>query len=170
MRPGYGAETRRLQQAEGGLFCARGAAQRRGKKVLLAARTTVGFAFFEVTFGSSRPREGDPCEHHPPCPAVARIPDRCCGRAVACRKPQIVRARLSSPVFAFATMPWKYPPGVDRKCSAGFAETIAIAIAACSRPMARQASPQRDFETPSSPRSQSAASTISGQAGVGVFR
>ena len=90
--------------------------------------------------------------------------------AAAWRKPQIVRPRLSSPVFAFATMPWKYPPGVERKCSAGLAETIAMAIAACSRPMARHASPQRDFETPSSPRSQSAASTISGQAGVGVFR
>jgi hypothetical protein len=45
--------------------------------------------------------------------------------AAAWRKPQTVRARLSSPAFAFATMPWKYPPGVDRKCSAGFAETMA---------------------------------------------
>jgi hypothetical protein len=34
---------------------------------------------------------------------------------------QIVRPRLSSPVFAFATMPWKYPPGVERKRSAGLA-------------------------------------------------
>jgi len=31
------------------------------------------------------------------------------------RKPQIVRARFSSPAFAFATIPWKYPPGEDRK-------------------------------------------------------
>ncbi len=30
--------------------------------------------------------------------------------AVAWRKPQIVRPRLSSPALAFATMPWKYPP------------------------------------------------------------
>jgi hypothetical protein len=39
-----------------------------------------------------------------------------------------------------------------------------------SRPIVMQASPQRDFETPISPRSQSAAVTISGQAGLGVFR
>ena len=31
------------------------------------------------------------------------------------RNPQIVRARFSSPAFAFATIPWKYPPGDDRK-------------------------------------------------------
>ena len=31
------------------------------------------------------------------------------------RRPQIVRARFSSPAFAFATIPWKYPPGEDRK-------------------------------------------------------
>ena len=31
------------------------------------------------------------------------------------RKPQIVRARFNSPAFAFATIPWKYPPGDDRK-------------------------------------------------------
>ena len=34
---------------------------------------------------------------------------------VAARKPQIVRARLSSPAFAFATVRWKYPSGVVRK-------------------------------------------------------
>lgn len=38
------------------------------------------------------------------------------------RKPQTVHVRLSSPVFAFATMPWK--------CAAGLADTIAIAMAA----------------------------------------
>jgi hypothetical protein len=32
---------------------------------------------------------------------------------------QIVRARFSSPAFALATIPWKYPPGDDRKCPAG---------------------------------------------------
>jgi hypothetical protein len=89
---------------------------------------------------------------------------------LAWRKPQTVRARLSSPVFAFATMPWKYPPGVDRKCVSGLAETMAMPIAACSWPMAMQASPHSDFETPSSPRNQSKASTISGQAGRGDFR
>ena len=31
------------------------------------------------------------------------------------RRPQIVRAKFSSSVFAFATIPWKYPPGEDRK-------------------------------------------------------
>ena len=49
---------------------------------------------------------------------------------------------------------------------AGLAETLATAIASSSRPIARQASPQSDFDTPSSPRSQSAASTISGQPAV----
>jgi hypothetical protein len=78
------------------------------------------------------------------------------------RSPQIVRARFSSLAFAFATIPWKYPPGDDRKCPAGLADTIATAIAASSRPIAGQASPHRDFDTPSSPRSQSAA-------GVGQF-
>ena len=33
-------------------------------------------------------------------------------RALACRSPQIVRTRLSSPALALATMPWKYPPGL----------------------------------------------------------
>jgi hypothetical protein len=47
---------------------------------------------------------------------------------------------------------------------------MAMAIAACWRPMAMQASPQSDVETPSSPRSQSAASTIDGQTGRGDFR
>jgi len=60
-------------------------------------------------------------------------------------------------------MLWKYPPGDDRKCPAGLAETIATAIASSSsRPIARHASPHRDFDTPSSPRSQSAASTMVG--------
>ena len=31
------------------------------------------------------------------------------------RNPQIVRARFRSPAFALATIPWKYPPGDDRK-------------------------------------------------------
>src|SRR4051794_742426 len=39
----------------------------------------------------------------------------CSLAALACRSPQIVRTRLSSP--ALATMPWKYPPGDVRKCS-----------------------------------------------------
>jgi hypothetical protein len=39
--------------------------------------------------------------------------------AFACRSPQIVRARFSSPALAFLTMPWKYPPGLVRKCAAG---------------------------------------------------
>jgi hypothetical protein len=85
-------------------------------------------------------------------------------------QPQIVRARSSPLVFAFATMQSKYPPGVDRKCVLGLAETMAMPIAACSWPMAMQASPHSDFETPSSPRNQSAASTISGHAGRGDFR
>jgi hypothetical protein len=33
-----------------------------------------------------------------------------------------------------ATMPWKYPPGVERKCFAGLAETIPIAIAPARGP------------------------------------
>ena len=101
-----------------------------------------------------------------PCPAgwlvwfrgggVTQAPDRA-------REIELARLRLRHHAV-------EIPPGVDRKCSAGFADTIAIAIAACSRPMAMQASPHRDFETPSSPRRLSAALTISGQAGVGVLR
>jgi hypothetical protein len=53
------------------------------------------------------------------------------------RNPQIVRARFSSPALALATIPWKYlripDSGDDRKCPAGFADTIATAIAASSR-------------------------------------
>jgi putative DNA-invertase from lambdoid prophage Rac len=49
-------------------------------------------------------------------------------------------------------------------------EMIATASAAFFRPMARQASPQSDFDTPSSPRSQSAASTTCGQVGIAVAR
>ena len=57
----------------------------------------------------------------------------------------------------------------------GLAETIATAIAASSRTIARHASLHRDFDTPSSPRSQSAASTTAGEAlldrvGVGALR
>jgi hypothetical protein len=55
--------------------------------------------------------------------------------AFACRSPQIVRIRVNSPAFAFITMPWKYPPGLVRKCSAGLAETSATATAAHSRPV-----------------------------------
>src|SRR5689334_12726939 len=51
----------------------------------------------------------------------------------------MVRTRLSSPALALATMPWKYPPGDVRKCSAGLAETSATATAAHSRPIAKQA-------------------------------
>jgi hypothetical protein len=57
---------------------------------------------------------------------------------------------------------WKYP--------FGFAETTATATAARSRPSVKQASPQSDFEMPMSPRSQSAASTISDQVAVGRDR
>jgi hypothetical protein len=58
--------------------------------------------------------------HRHPLSAPAGSPGRRGGRSFSvrrsrARKPQIVRARLSSPVFAFATMPWKYPPGDDRK-------------------------------------------------------
>jgi hypothetical protein len=94
-------------------------------------------------------RHPQPCPAESPAPLRPGVPGRRGFPAAAWRKPQTVRARLSSPAFAFATMPWKYPPGVDRKCAAGFAETMAMAIAACSRPMAM---PQSDFETPSSPR------------------
>ena len=78
--------------------------------------------------------------------------------------------RLSSPAFAFATMPWKYPPAVVRKCAGSLVETMAIAIAACSRPMARQASPHSDFDTSRSDRRKAAASMISGQVGIGCSR
>jgi hypothetical protein len=44
MRPARARKTGRLQQAEGGLFCWRGAVKRRGKKVLRATRTGAGFA------------------------------------------------------------------------------------------------------------------------------
>jgi hypothetical protein len=42
------------------------------------------------------------------------------------------------------------PPGIDRNCAAGLAETIAIAAPA-ARPIATQALPHSDFETRSSP-------------------
>jgi len=62
----------------------------------------------------------------PPLPSPCSSPSR---RRLP-KAPDRARARLSSPVFAFVTMPWKYPPGVDRKCEASLAETIPIAIAA----------------------------------------
>jgi hypothetical protein len=49
-------------------------------------------------------------------------------------------------------------------CSVGVAEAMAISW----RPMAKQASSHRNFETPQSWRSQSAASTISHQVGVAI--
>ena len=86
------------------------------------------------------------------------------------RNPQIDLSRLRFPVWDLATMPAKYPPALDVKSSGGFAETIARAIAARSRPIVTQASPHNGFDTPRSWRSQSAASTISGQDGEARFR
>jgi hypothetical protein len=37
-----------------------------------------------------------------------------------------VRSRLSSPAFAYATMAWKYPPAILRKCPRSLVETMAI--------------------------------------------
>jgi hypothetical protein len=50
---------------------------------------------------------GHPCARQGNRPSPAR-------RSRA-RRPQIVRVRLSSPAFAFAIIPWKYPPGEERK-------------------------------------------------------
>src|SRR5277367_554711 len=47
---------------------------------------------------------------------------------------------------------------------------MAMAMAACSRPIVRHASPQMYLEIPISSRSQSAASTISGQLGAWLLR
>ena len=68
------------------------------------------------------------------------------------RSAQIVRLRCRSPALAFSTMPWKYPPAEVRKCAGSFVETMATAIAACSRPIVRQASPHSDFDTSRSDR------------------
>ena len=81
-----------------------------------------------------------------------------------------VRSRFNSPILALVTMPWKYPPAVVRKCSGSLVETIPIAIAAYSRPMARHASPHSDFDTSRSDRRNAAASTTSGQVGSGRRR
>src|SRR3954462_7826816 len=57
-----------------------------------------------------------------------RRPPQCIARVVralaafACRKPQMVRTRVSSPALALVTMPWKDPLGLVRKCSAGLGQ------------------------------------------------
>src|ERR1700761_2653839 len=79
-------------------------------------------------------RQGDPAGRQPrvssrnaardagPCPVrragwfqggrCPHAPDRACEVELAGRR--------------LRTMPWKYPPGLVRKCSAGFAQTMAI--------------------------------------------
>lgn len=86
------------------------------------------------------------------CPLLS-----CCVRKQVTVSFRTGAARLQ--LFGLLLHPVKCPRprGVD--------ETTATAIAACSRPIARQASPQIDLEIPSSSRSQSAASTISGHRG-----
>ena len=59
-----------------------------------------------------RDRKLVPSSLEPPLPTLAGG-----FGSVARRMAHSVRSRLSSPAFAFATMPWKYPPGVVRKCS-----------------------------------------------------
>jgi hypothetical protein len=73
--------------------------------------------------GQLRPDAG-PDDRRPQCSsrgggAPPALVDAPCGlAALAWRRPQMVRTRLSSPALAFLTMPWKYPPGLVRKCSA----------------------------------------------------
>jgi hypothetical protein len=70
--------------------------------------------------------------------------------------------KIEPPALAFATMPWEYPPGVERKCAAGLAETYGDRNRRLLGPITTQASPHSGLDTLRSWRSQSAASTTSG--------
>ena len=81
------------------------------------------------------------------------------------RRPQIVRARFSSPAFAFATMPWKYPPGrcpeMLRRLGRHDGDRDRRLLAAHGE---AGLAPE-GFRDAESPRRKSAASTTSGQVG-----
>ena len=99
--------------------------------------------------GAPRQNREDERSGKPPCPAGAKPTGPQCrghvaGRAspprlapplafpagrgsFARRIPHRVRSRFRCPALALATMPWKYPPGVVRKCAGSLVETMAMA-------------------------------------------
>ena len=112
-----------------------------------------------VQTSAPRPFEGG-LRHHLPLPTgCAASPRRLAASPTASGPGSAPRPSPSPPCRGNTRPPW------SGNAQAPWCDTTASAIAACSRPIARQASPHSGLDTSSSCRSQSAASTSSGQSG-----